>query len=579
MNLATAIPTFNRGLHFPSINSKNTQSTASTSVYNPQKPPLEATATRKPRPEHFSKAKDQRKSPEGRAEEANHALELSKASRLSPRTVLASNSLYLTSYEEEEIKDFPAVYFFGKDSKKLEGVKGLAHNHGYDDDSGSYLKVLHDHLAYRYEVLEVIGKGSFGSVVKAMDHKTNSLVAVKIIRNKARFHKQGMIEVKILAALRQKDRDKKLNVIHMIEHFTFRNHLCITFELLGMNLYELIKKHSFQGFSLSVVRRIGIAILRCLRALFDERIIHCDLKPENILIYPKGKEGQNGIKVIDFGSSCYENERIYTYIQSRFYRAPEVILGLPYSMSIDMWSLGCILAELYTGLPIFPGENEHEQIACIMEVFSTPPPELLEKATRRKVFFDSKGQPRSLVNSRGKKRKPNSKSLAFMMGTEDKDFLDFLSNCFNWSADCRMKPFQATEHEWIRQRKTRQKSAAPSQRVNHYQFKEIRANLQRERILSVQISNRDSFFRVFAKQKSRKRIMGNVLWTILNIIILLFVGWPVAFFCCGIYIMVAPFAACLGSGCDKITGFLQKGVEWPRGLGKAIAGGDDSMGL
>jgi len=73
--------------------------------------------------------------------------------------------------------------------------------------------------------------------------------------------------------------------------------------------------------------------------------------------------------------------------------------------------------------------------------------------------------------------------------------------------------------------------------------------------------------------------MGNVLWTILNIIILIFVGWPVAFFCCGIYIMVAPFAACLGSGCDKITGLLQKGVEWPRGLGKAIAAGDDSMGL
>ncbi|CAG5107131.1 Oidioi.mRNA.OKI2018_I69.chr1.g3161.t1.cds [Oikopleura dioica] len=518
--------TFNRGLHLPSIHSKNNQSTASNSVYNPQKPPLEATATRKPRPEHFSKNKDLRKSPEGRAND-EHALELSKVSRLSPRTVLATNNTYLTSYEEEEIKDYPSIYFFGKDSKKLEGVKGLAHNHGYDDDSGSYLKVLHDHLAYRYEVLEVIGKGSFGSVVKAMDHKTNSLVAVKIIRNKARFHKQGMIEVKILDALRQKDRDKKLNVIHMIEHFTFRNHLCITFELLGMNLYELIKKHSFQGFSLSVVRRIAIAILRCLRALFEERIIHCDLKPENILIYPKGKEGQNGIKVIDFGSSCYENERIYTYIQSRFYRAPEVILGLPYSMSIDMWSLGCILAELYTGLPIFPGENEHEQIACIMEVFSTPPPDLLEKATRRKVFFDSKGQPRSLVNSRGKKRKPNSKSLAYMMGTEDKDFLDFLSNCFTWSADCRMKPFQATEHEWIRQRKTRQR--VPSKSV--------------------------------------------------NIFILILVGWPVAFFCSGIYIMVSPFAACLGSGCDKITSLMQNGVEWPRGLGKAIAGGDDSMGL
>ena len=76
-------------------------------------------------------------------------------------------------------------------------------------------------------------KGSFGSVVKATDFKTGSLVAVKIIRNKARFHKQGMIEIKILDELRKKDKEKKLNIIHMIDHFTFRNHLCITFELLG----------------------------------------------------------------------------------------------------------------------------------------------------------------------------------------------------------------------------------------------------------------------------------------------------------------------------------------------------------
>ena len=95
-----------------------------------------------------------------------------------------------------------------------------------------------------------------------------------------------------------------------------------------------------------------------MKHVHDRKIIHRDLKPENILIYPKGEGGQNGIKVIDFGSSCYEHERIYTYIQSRFYRAPEIILGIPYTMAIDMWSFGCIIAELYTGYPIFPGENE-----------------------------------------------------------------------------------------------------------------------------------------------------------------------------------------------------------------------------
>lgn len=78
---------------------------------------------------------------------------------------------------------------------------------------------------------------------------------------------------------------------------------------------------------------------------------------------------------------------VYTYIQSRFYRSPEVILGVPYTTQIDMWSLGCILAELYTGYPLFPGENEVEQLACIMEIFGLPPENLLNKATRKRLFF------------------------------------------------------------------------------------------------------------------------------------------------------------------------------------------------
>jgi dual specificity tyrosine-phosphorylation-regulated kinase 2/3/4 len=95
------------------------------------------------------------------------------------------------------------------------------------------------------------------------------------------------------------------------------------------------------------------------------------------------------IKVIDFGSSCYEHERMYTYVQSRFYRSPEVILGIPYSVSIDMWSFGCMLAELFTGYPLFPGENEAEQLACIMEVKGIPDAKLLSRGSRSRTFFGS----------------------------------------------------------------------------------------------------------------------------------------------------------------------------------------------
>lgn len=78
---------------------------------------------------------------------------------------------------------------------------------------------------------------------------------------------------------------------------------------------------------------------------------------------------------------------MYTYIQSRFYRSPEVILGMSYHTAIDMWSLGCILAELYTGYPIFPGENEQEQLSCIMEVLGLPDKDLINRSSRKRLFF------------------------------------------------------------------------------------------------------------------------------------------------------------------------------------------------
>ena len=177
------------------------------------------------------------------------------------------------------------------------------------------------------------------------------------------------------------DPKNKHSMINFVQSFYFRGHLCISTELLDMNLYEFIKSNAFRGFSLKIVRRFTKQLLSSLLLLKQHKVIHCDLKPENILLtHPLHSE----IKVIDFGSSCFENEKVYTYIQSRFYRSPEVILGMTYGMPIDMWSVGCILAELFTGVPIFPGENENEQLGCIMEIFGPPEKHLIEKSSRRK---------------------------------------------------------------------------------------------------------------------------------------------------------------------------------------------------
>jgi len=140
---------------------------------------------------------------------------------------------------------------------------------------------------------------------------------------------------------------------------------------------------------------------------------------------------------------------VYTYIQSRFYRSPEVILGSSYGLGIDMWSLGCILAELWTGYPLFPGENEQEQLACIMEIFGPPDRHLVERCTRKKLFFDSMGKPRVTVSSKGRRRRPSSRTLQQALKADDEAFVDFVARCLRWDPERRLKPHEAVCHPFV----------------------------------------------------------------------------------------------------------------------------------
>jgi len=169
----------------------------------------------------------------------------------------------------------------------------------------------------------------------------------------------------------------------------YRNHQCLVFEMLSLNLYELLKNTQFGGVSLNLIRKFSKQVLKSLSFLArsDVDIIHCDLKPENILLrHPK----KSAIKVIDFGSSCRSDKRMYSYIQSRFYRSPEVMLGLRYTTAIDMWSLGCILAEMHTGEPLFSGSDQVDQMQKIVKILGMVPTSMVEKADdqHRLQFFE-----------------------------------------------------------------------------------------------------------------------------------------------------------------------------------------------
>ncbi|KIJ69629.1 hypothetical protein HYDPIDRAFT_24450 [Hydnomerulius pinastri MD-312] len=368
---------------------------------------------------------------------------------LTPEELLkSSQAQFLSAYEREEVLNYPQVYCIGAGSQKKSAHPDIpTNNFSYDDERGDYLIVNGDHLAYRYEVMDTLGKGSFGQVLNCRDHQTGESVAIKIIRNKKRFHHQALVEIKILDNLRKWDHEEKHHVIKMTEHFYFRNHLCIAMELLSINLYELIKANGFVGFTTTLIRRFTSQMILSLCLMRHHRIVHCDLKPENVLLKHPAK---SAIKVIDFGSSCFEHEKIYTYIQSRFYRSPEVILGMNYHMAIDMWSLGCILAELYTGFPIFPGENEQEQLSCIMEVLGPPDKDFINRSSRKRLFFDNNGAPRPVVNSKGRRRRPGTKSLAQVLRCQDDDFVDFIARCLVWDPERRMKPQAALQHSFLK---------------------------------------------------------------------------------------------------------------------------------
>lgn len=385
---------------------------------------------------------------------------------MTPRRALHTFSDILTDYEQSEILN-KTIYFVGAKAEKINGTLLNPQNFGYDDENGDYKIVLKDHIDFRYEVIQLLGQGSFGQVLEWYDHKNKEKCALKIIRNKKKFHDQALVEVKVLEALKENNPNDDKNIIRIKDHFQFRSHIWITFELLSINMYDLIKDNNFEGFHMNTVRKYAVQILQGLKYMKQLSIIHCDLKPENILLTNKTNKN---IKIIDFGSSWFEDEKVYTYIQSRFYRAPEIILGLPYTSAIDMWSFACIVIELFIGFPIFPGESENDQLARIMEYKGIPPINVMEEATRSGFFFDDNLDPLPVKNSRGGIRKPCTKSLTQLLECNDKNFIRFLDSCLHWDPELRLTPEEALCHDWILEGLTGSQLMSKENRILNSQY-------------------------------------------------------------------------------------------------------------
>ncbi|XP_044257638.1 serine/threonine-protein kinase PRP4 homolog isoform X2 [Tribolium madens] len=271
---------------------------------------------------------------------------------------------------------------------KGSGAENPALTDNWDDAEGYYRVRIGEILDSRYMVYGYTGQGVFSNVVRARDQaRANLDVAVKIIRNNEIMHKTGLKELEILKKLNDADPEDKLHCLRLIRHFFHKQHLCMVFEPLAMNLREVLKKYGKDvGLHIKAVRSYTQQLLLALKLLKKTGILHADIKPDNILV----NESKLVLKLCDFGSASYINDNEITpYLVSRFYRSPEIILGIPYDYGIDMWSAACTIYELYTGRILFSGKSNNQMLKFFMDVKGKFPNKVIRKGAFRDQHFDS----------------------------------------------------------------------------------------------------------------------------------------------------------------------------------------------
>merc|ERR1719188_1975763 len=267
-----------------------------------------------------------------------------------------------------------------------------------------------------------------------------------------------MDEIKLLRHINVNDDVDERHCLKLYDYFYHKEHLIIVTELLRDNLYEFSKFNRESGeppyFTLGRLQRITRQVLVALEYIHSLWLVHADLKPENILIKSYSR---CEVKVIDFGSSCFVDDQLTSYIQSRSYRAPEVMLGLPYDQKIDIWSLGCIIAELWTGFVLFQNDSVQSLLARILGIIGEFPYHLMTRGRYVPQYFTQDGQLYQEIESpscpeRGRRLHllvPKKTSLRQRMRTDCEEFLDFLTQLLQLDPSLRPSAAEALEHPWL----------------------------------------------------------------------------------------------------------------------------------
>lgn len=310
-----------------------------------------------------------------------------------------------------------------------------------------------DDIAGRFRIVELLGQAAFSRAVQAVDMMTGQHVCLKVVKNSKDYFDQSLDEIRLLRHVNQCDPRDERGIVRLYDYFYYAEHLILVTELLRANLYEF-SKHDRTYFTPERLKQVASQLLSSVAYMHSLSLIHADLKPENILMK---SYATCQIKLIDLGSSFFNHDKRVSYVvQSRSYRAPEVILGCNYDYKIDIWSIGCILVELAIGDVLFNDCSGAQMLARMESVMGSMPAWMRGSGRFAKRYFLADGRlfEQNVDAGVGMGRTvdvlhPQPSSLNYVLDGYDKDMADFISSLLALDPNERISAEDALQHPYL----------------------------------------------------------------------------------------------------------------------------------